>query len=85
MVAAIIPAGVFYISGRISSGMFLGREIRASHFILILAGATYPSLAVLPGALSEPYEKIFGLLIVYFSPIFAWLLLSKRRCGKSDS
>jgi len=78
MLLALIPAGVFYVAGRISCGMFPQREIRTNHLILFTAGAVYPSLSVIFSGLSDPYGKVSGMLILYLSPLFTWRLLRKK-------
>ena len=78
MVGALIPALGFYISGRISTGLFPKREMRTHHGLLLLIGAAYPLAVGGLGAAPQPYGKVASLTATFLTPCLTWILLSRK-------
>jgi hypothetical protein len=77
-VAALFPTFGFYISGRISSGLFPKREMRTDYWLLLFVGAAYPLVVGGLGSTPRPYGQTLSVMTTFLIPCLAWLLLSKK-------
>jgi len=78
MVGALFPAAGFYITGRISRGVFPKREMRDQFWLLLVVGAAYPLLVGALGGVPSPYGQILSIAATFLIPCFTWLILSKE-------